>query len=200
MDHPSCRLFSGARCHSCTALCLCQSTKDHSGLFVTLGSDKTALVAKGAVAPPVPIPNTVVQRPSADDTGGGLAGTIGRRRLRLRRGVEQWQLVGLITRRSPVRIRPPLPTEARGIHGYLGLLAVLALPHVPPSPHRGVVTTSGAAHHSLYWRKTFGVRCPVILARAEYRGGETWPCCRVARELESPRRSPRSATHREHDH
>ena len=27
----------------------------------------------------------------------------------LRRGVEQWKLVGLITRRSSVRIRPPLP-------------------------------------------------------------------------------------------
>ena len=26
------------------------------------------------------------------------------------RGVEQWQLVGLITRRSQVRILPPLPT------------------------------------------------------------------------------------------
>ncbi len=29
------------------------------------------------------------------------------------RGVEQWQLVGLITRRSMVRIHPPLP-EPRG--------------------------------------------------------------------------------------
>ena len=29
---------------------------------------------------------------------------------RTRRGVEQWQLVGLITRRSWVRIPPPLPT------------------------------------------------------------------------------------------
>ena len=27
------------------------------------------------------------------------------------RGVEQWQLVGLITRRSGVRIPPPLPTS-----------------------------------------------------------------------------------------
>ncbi len=31
----------------------------------------------------------------------------------LRRGVEQWQLVGLITRRSQVRILPPLPFEGR---------------------------------------------------------------------------------------
>ena len=29
----------------------------------------------------------------------------------IHRGVEQWQLVGLITRRSVVRIHPPLPTE-----------------------------------------------------------------------------------------
>jgi hypothetical protein len=62
------------------------------------------------VVPPVPFPNTVVKRLSADDTGGVASGTIGRCRP-LRRGVEQWQLVGLITRRSPVRIRPPLPTR-----------------------------------------------------------------------------------------
>ena len=30
-----------------------------------------------------------------------------------RRGVEQWQLVGLITRRSLVRIQPPLPKTVR---------------------------------------------------------------------------------------
>jgi hypothetical protein len=29
------------------------------------------------------------------------------------RGVEQWQLVGLITQRSLVRIQPPLPNEIR---------------------------------------------------------------------------------------
>src|SRR5438552_18023176 len=33
--------------------------------------------------------------------------------VRTRRGVEQWQLVGLITRRSEVRILPPLPTAER---------------------------------------------------------------------------------------
>ena len=31
--------------------------------------------------------------------------------LQLYRGVEQWQLVGLITRRPLVRIQPPLPTQ-----------------------------------------------------------------------------------------
>jgi hypothetical protein len=41
------------------------------------------------VVPPVPIPNTVVKRSSADDTGGLATGTIGRCRP-LRRGVEQW--------------------------------------------------------------------------------------------------------------
>ena len=30
-----------------------------------------------------------------------------------RRGVEQWQLVGLITRRSLVRVQPPLPTKVK---------------------------------------------------------------------------------------
>src|SRR5579883_1909611 len=40
------------------------------------------------VGPPVPFPNTVVKRPSADDTGGSAVGTIGRCRP-LQRGVEQ---------------------------------------------------------------------------------------------------------------
>ena len=31
----------------------------------------------------------------------------------LRRGVEQWQLVGLITRRSLVRVQPPLPIATK---------------------------------------------------------------------------------------
>ena len=34
--------------------------------------------------------------------------------INVRRGVEQWQLVGLITRRSLVRIQPPLPEEMAG--------------------------------------------------------------------------------------
>jgi hypothetical protein len=81
--------------------------------------------AASGVDPPVPIPNTVVKRPSADDTGV-RPGTIGRCRS-LRRGVEQWQLVGLITRRSPVRIRPPLPAKPEVSIRHLGLLVVLRL-------------------------------------------------------------------------
>jgi hypothetical protein len=38
-----------------------------------------------------------------------------------RRGVEQWQLVGLITQRSGVRIPPPLPTQ----HEAIGPIATL---------------------------------------------------------------------------
>ena len=34
-------------------------------------------------------------------------------------GVEQWQLVGLITRRSPVRVRPPQPPIRNESHGIL---------------------------------------------------------------------------------
>ena len=34
------------------------------------------------------------------------------------RGVEQWQLVGPITRRSPVRIRPPQQEENTGLFLY----------------------------------------------------------------------------------
>src|ERR1035441_8126864 len=32
-------------------------------------------------------------------------------------GVEQWQLVGLITRRSPVRVRPPQPLKLAVVRG-----------------------------------------------------------------------------------
>jgi hypothetical protein len=70
-------------------------------------------VAESAEAPPGPIPNPVVTRCSAgeyyrgDPVGGeAAAGTSQRRWCR---GVEQWQLVGLITQRSEVRILPPLP-------------------------------------------------------------------------------------------
>ncbi len=38
---------------------------------------------------------------------------MGNHGVRPRRGVEQWQLVGLITRRSMVRIHPPLPNKKR---------------------------------------------------------------------------------------
>ena len=46
-----------------------------------------------------------------------------------RRGVEQWQLVGLITRRSLVRIQPPLPKPQlkKAPEEIQGLFAVLAL-------------------------------------------------------------------------
>src|SRR5512136_1017543 len=47
-----------------------------------------------------------------------------------RRGVEQWQLVGLITRRSQVRVLPPLLKGNRRPQGTLklGSLAVFGLP------------------------------------------------------------------------
>src|SRR5687767_14350514 len=53
------------------------------------------------VAPPVPIPNTVVKRPSADDTGACRWDnrSLPSSSTQPHRGVEQWQLVGLITRR-----------------------------------------------------------------------------------------------------
>ena len=96
-------------------------------------------VAGGAAVPPGPIPNPVVTQRSAgeycggDPTGGeAAAGTPHPRRRddatsreprargasrhepRTRRGVEQRQLVGLITQRSGVRIPPPLPDVNAG--------------------------------------------------------------------------------------
>ncbi len=71
-------------------------------------------VAESALAPPGPIPNPVVTRRSAgeycggDPVGGEAAAGTPHRRTDWR-GVEQWQLVGLITQRSEVRILPPLP-------------------------------------------------------------------------------------------
>ena len=50
---------------------------------------------------------------------------MGNHGVRHRRGVEQWQLVGLITRRSMVRIHPPLPNlKKRQEHQFLPLLFV----------------------------------------------------------------------------
>jgi hypothetical protein len=75
-------------------------------------------VAEGAVDPPGPIPNPVVTRRSAgeycggDPVGGEAAAgapNAPRSEFSLHRGVEQRQLVGLITQRSGVRIPPPLP-------------------------------------------------------------------------------------------
>ena len=78
-------------------------------------------VAESALAPPGPIPNPVVTQGSAGEYCGGdpvggeaAAGTPQRppgaaHPYSTRRGVEQWQLVGLITQRSEVRILPPLP-------------------------------------------------------------------------------------------
>src|SRR5215212_7846554 len=91
-------------------------------------------VAESVLAPPGPIPNPVVTQRSAgeycggDPTGGeAAAGTphppwgrrsgrreTDRRGLGARRGVEQRQLVGLITQRSGVRIPPPLPYANAG--------------------------------------------------------------------------------------
>ena len=74
-------------------------------------------MAASAVDPPGPIPNPVVTCGSAGEYCGGdpvggeaVAGTPqGLPPPSLCRGVEQWQLVGLITQRSQVRILPPLP-------------------------------------------------------------------------------------------
>ncbi len=41
--------------------------------------------------------------------------------------MEQWQLVGLITRRSQVRILPPLPRESRGVQYFTAPLTVCLL-------------------------------------------------------------------------
>lgn len=81
---------------------------------------------RAAPIPPRPIPNRVVPGASAgeycagDRVGGEAAARTPDLRSRgphrgisfvhfLQRGVEQWQLVGLITQRSRVRIPPPLP-------------------------------------------------------------------------------------------
>ena len=78
-------------------------------------------VAESVLAPPGPIPNPVVTQYSAGeycsgDAVGGEAAAGTSQVLESRyshtppcRGVEQWQLVGLITQRSEVRILPPLP-------------------------------------------------------------------------------------------
>ena len=65
--------------------------------------------ARSAVVPPRTISNRVVKHRSAEGTGGMPAGRVGP--CAHHRGVEQWQLVGLITRRSVVRIHPPLPQQ-----------------------------------------------------------------------------------------
>ena len=44
-----------------------------------------------------------------------------------RRGVEQWQLVGLITRRSVVRIHPPLPTRRHNVSNVVPFLCLRLL-------------------------------------------------------------------------
>jgi hypothetical protein len=82
-------------------------------------------VAESAADPPGPIPNPIVTRRSAGEYWGGdppggeaAAGPPGAGRPGVafpRRGVEQWQLVGLITQRSGVRIPPPPPPKAVSI-------------------------------------------------------------------------------------
>ena len=84
-------------------------------------------VAESVLAPPGPIPNPVVTQRSAgeycggDPTGGEAAAdtphprkSAGGHACKTRRGVEQRQLVGLITQRSGVRIPPPLPEDNAG--------------------------------------------------------------------------------------
>jgi len=87
-------------------------------------------VVEGGADPPGPIPNPIVKRASAGGycgsnatgdaaTAGGPHPFLSDRLYLLQsivprcRGVEQRQLVGLITRRSAVRIRPPLSAKAR---------------------------------------------------------------------------------------
>ena len=89
-----------------------------------------ASVAESVLAPPGPIPNPVVTQRSAgeywggDPLGGEAAadaphprspggGEGNAPKQDTRRGVEQRQLVGLITQRSGVRIPPPLPEIKR---------------------------------------------------------------------------------------
>ena len=45
--------------------------------------------------------------------------------MRTRRGVEQWKLVGLITRRSLVQIQPPLPSIHKASQIWPAFLFVL---------------------------------------------------------------------------
>jgi hypothetical protein len=89
-------------------------------------------VAESVLAPPGPIPNPVVTQNSAGEYYGGdamggeaAAGAPHRRGSDPphRRGVEQWQLVGLITQRSEVRILPPLPK-----HFFLSFVAAPGVP------------------------------------------------------------------------
>ena len=95
-------------------------------------------VAESVLAPPGPIPNPVVTQRSAgeycggDPTGGeAAAGTphprvaVGQNEKRgkpransTRRGVEQRQLVGLITQRSGVRIPPPATRYQKATEQY----------------------------------------------------------------------------------
>jgi hypothetical protein len=95
-------------------------------------------VAESALAPPGPIPNPVVTQHSAGEYCGGdpvggeaAAGTPAPPQrpgsivpASRRRGVEQRQLVGLITQRSRVRIPPPpLPNLTARVHCEHGRLA-----------------------------------------------------------------------------
>ena len=112
-------------------------------------------VAEGDADPPGPIPNPVVKRASAGGYCGfqrrGRRGRCGRTPPRtppvrlagsspnpMRRGVEQRQLVGLITRRSTVRIRPPLPTY-RGPRSCSVALGVCATREYGRAPARVLV-------------------------------------------------------------
>ena len=75
-------------------------------------------VAESVLAPPGPIPNPVVTQYSAGEycSGNAVGGEAAAGAPQVLeslilwyRGVEQRQLVGLITQRSEVRILPPLP-------------------------------------------------------------------------------------------
>jgi hypothetical protein len=82
-------------------------------------------VAESAMEPPSSIPNLVVPHGSAGEycAGNCVGGEAAARTpgpgtqdsfTHDHRGVEQWQLVGLITQRSQVRILPPLPRTGTG--------------------------------------------------------------------------------------
>jgi hypothetical protein len=94
--------------------------------FVRFMGGRVVVVAESILDPPGPIPNPVVTQESAgeycggDPVGGEAAATTTRPHIRcvraltsIRRGVEQRQLVGLITQRSRVRIPPPPPHYAQ---------------------------------------------------------------------------------------
>ena len=108
-------------------------------------SGEVVFVAESVLAPPGPIPNPVVTQCSAGEYCGGdpvggeaAAGTTTPRPPHpprhphvhtTHRGVEQRQLVGLITQRSRVRIPPPPPPSTKTVS--LALTVFFIMPWLP---------------------------------------------------------------------